>query len=125
MHSRTLRIGLPLAFFLFIGSIIYMADSANYNFAFYWVGAIPYGDKIAHMLLYGIMTLLLNYGLGFKSYRLLGFEMQLGAVIVLVFAGLEELSQYWLPSRSCDILDFVADLVGAVLFSLRGATLCD
>ncbi|MCK5854509.1 MAG: VanZ family protein, partial [Sulfurovaceae bacterium] len=37
---------------------------------------------------------------------------------VLTFAGLEELSQYWLPSRTCDVVDFVADMVGVVLFSL-------
>jgi VanZ family protein len=44
--------------------------------------------------------------------------MQLGAMIVLTFAGVEEISQYWLPSRTCDIFDFVADTVGVTLFSL-------
>ena len=114
---RSLRVGLPLGFFLFIAGIIYLADTANYNFAFYWVGSIPYGDKIAHASLYGVMALLLNYGMNFKSKKILGFNMQLGAVIVLTFAGLEELSQYWLPSRSCDVWDFVADSVGVILFS--------
>jgi VanZ family protein len=114
----SLRVVLPLGFFLFISTIIYIADNANYNFAFRFVGAIPYGDKIMHGILYGIMALLLNYGLNFKSIRAFGFDMQIGAIAVLLFAGLEEISQYWLPSRTCDIWDFVADIVGVILFSI-------
>jgi VanZ family protein len=114
LHPRVL---LPLGFFLFIGFIIYLADTADYNFAFRTIGAIPNGDKIMHALLYGVMALLLNYGLNFKSHKILGFNMQLGAILVLSFAGLEELTQYWLPSRTCDVVDFVADIVGVTLFS--------
>lgn len=109
---------LPLGFFIFITFIIFLADSADHNFAFRLIGHIPYGDKLMHGFLYGIMALLLNYGLNFKSYKLLGFNMQLGAIIVLTFAGLEEISQYWLPSRTCDVGDFVADTVGVIVFSL-------
>ena len=118
MTANKLRIILPLGFFIFIGFIIYLADTADHNFAFRLIGNIPYGDKLMHGLLYGVMALLLNYGLKFKSYKLLGFNMQIGALIVLTFAGLEELSQYWLPSRTYDVVDFVADTVGMVLFSL-------
>ena len=112
-----LRVILPLAFFLFIGVIIFLADTADDNFAFKLIGHIPYGDKFMHAILYGVMALLLNYGLKYKSYKLLGYNMQLGAIIVLTFAGLEEISQYWLPSRTCDLFDFVADVVGVVLLS--------
>lgn len=118
MTSNQLRIILPLGFFIFIGYIIFRADTADYNFAFRLIGHIPYGDKLMHGFLYGVMALLLNYGLNFKLYRILGFNMQLGAMIVLTFAGVEEISQYWLPSRTCDIFDFVADTVGVTLFSL-------
>jgi len=113
-----LRLILPLSFFTFITFIIYLADTANYNFAFRLVGHIPYGDKFMHGLLYGAMAMFLNYGLNYKSFRLFGFNMQVGALIVLTFAGLEEISQYWLPSRTCDVLDFVADTIGVTLFSI-------
>ena len=119
MRADSLRIILPLGFFIFIGFIIYLADSADHNFAFELIGHIPYGDKLMHGLLYGVMALLLNYGLNFKSKKIFGFNLQVGALIVLTFAGLEELSQYWLPSRTCDLVDFVADTVGVILFSLR------
>ncbi len=118
LHKNLIfRIGLPLAFFFFILWIIILADSANYNFAFYVVGSVPYGDKIGHALLYGVMAILLNFGLGFKTKKFLGFNMQIGAMIVLLFAGLEELSQYYFPSRSLDFYDFLADFIGVVLAS--------
>jgi hypothetical protein len=117
MKHLNLRIILPLSFFLFIGFIIFLADTADHNFAFRLIGHIPYGDKLMHGLLYGVMALLLNYGLNFKSKKIFGFNMQVGALIVLTFAGLEEITQYWLPSRTCDVFDFVADTVGVVLFS--------
>jgi len=118
MKKINLRILLPLGFFIFIGFIIYLADTADHNFAFRLIGHIPYGDKLMHGLLYGIMALLLNYGLKFKAYKFLGFNMQLGAIIVLVFATIEEISQYWIPSRTFDLGDLLADFVGVVLFSL-------
>ena len=114
----------PLSFFLGICYIIFLADTADYNFAFHVVGQIPYGDKICHALLYGIMAFLLNYGLGFLTHQ--GWQecppyrwyIPLGSIIVLIFAFLEECSQYWIPSRSFDLCDLVADFVGVVLFSL-------
>ncbi|RUM68020.1 MAG: trypsin [Sulfurovum sp.] len=118
MQSNKLRTILPLSFFIFIVFIIYLADTADYNFAFRMIGHIHNGDKIMHGLLYGIMALLLNYGLNFKSKKIFGFNLQVGAMIVLTFAGLEEITQYWLPSRTCDFFDFVADTVGVILFSL-------
>jgi len=118
MRVNNLRILLPLSFFIFILFIIYLADTADYNFAFRVIGHIPNGDKLMHGLIYGVMAFLLNYGLNYKSCKFFGFNMQIGALIVLTFAGLEEISQYLLPSRTCDIFDFVADMVGVVLFSL-------
>ena len=119
MSTLTRReILLPLSFFIFISFIIFLADTADHNFAFRLIGYVPYGDKIGHVVLYGLMALFLNYGFNFKSKKIFGFNMQIGAIIVLTFAGLEEITQYWLPSRTCDVFDFVADTVGVVLFSL-------
>ena len=66
MTSTQTRWLYPLSFFIFISYIIFLADTADYNFAFHMVGQIPYGDKMCHALLYGVMALLLNYGLGFR-----------------------------------------------------------
>ena len=130
---------LPLGFFLFISYIIFLADTADYNFAFRVVGYIPYGDKICHALLYGTMALLLNYGLSFRRVQLLPhlnvwinknllthikFKDTLantpyvGSLLILTFATLEEMSQYYIPSRTFDLWDLLADFIGVVLFSI-------
>ena len=131
------RVFLPLSFFIFISYIIFLADTADYNFAFRVVGHIPYGDKMCHTLLYGMMAFLLNYGLGFRRvrlpphlqplYRIKAFSAlrfkgavataPYGSIIVLMFAILEECSQYWIPSRTFDLWDLGADFAGVVLFS--------
>jgi len=111
LNSRVL---LPLGFFIFISFIIYLADTADYNFAFRLIGDIPFGDKLMHGILYGTMALLLNYGLNYKSFK----SLQIGAIIVLTFAIIEEITQYWIPSRTFDFGDLWADVIGVVLFSL-------
>jgi len=114
MKSNILKVTLPLGFFIFISSIIFIADNANYNFALRWVGAIPYGDKIGHATLYGVMAMLLNYGLSYRKVK----GLQLGAVLVLTFAIIEEFSQIYIPSRTFDLYDVFADIVGVIIFSL-------
>ncbi len=118
MTFLTPRVFLPLSFFIFISYIIFLADTADYNFAFRLVGYIPYGDKIAHTGLYGIMALLLNFGLNFKQVKHFGVSLQLGALLVFIFAGLEELTQYYIPSRTFDLGDLFADFIGVVLVSI-------
>ena len=139
MQTIQIRWLLPLSFFIFISYIIFLADTADYNFAFRVVGHIPQGDKICHALLYGMMAFFLNYGLGFRRVRLpthlqpsygmkalsvfrvkgaLANAPYAGSVIVLVFAAIEECSQYWIPSRTFDLWDLLADFVGVLLFSL-------
>jgi hypothetical protein len=118
MFNLNLRVVLPLGFFIFISFIIFLADTADHNFAFRLLGDIPYGDKIGHIVLYGAMAWFLNFGLKFKSYKIMGFNMQLGALIVLAFAIMEEGTQYYIPSRTFDLYDVLGDFIGVVLFSL-------
>ncbi|PHS34057.1 MAG: trypsin [Sulfurovum sp.] len=113
MINANMRWFLPLSFFIFISYIIFLVDTADHNFAFRLVGHIPHGDKIAHAVLYGLMALLLNYALDFRKYS----TIQLGSLIVLTFATLEEFSQYYIPSRTFDMGDLLADFVGVVLVS--------
>ena len=152
MNSLQTRVLLPFTFFIFISYIIFLADTADYNFAFSLVGHIPYGDKIAHTLLYGVMAFLLNYGLGFRyiQYKSISvgccppttptlntkyliiwsnikrcckgttpykFHIKLGSILVFTFATLEEFSQYFIPSRTFDFGDLLANFIGVVFVS--------
>lgn len=117
--NRLKRVFYPASFFAVLLAIIYKADTANYNFAFHVVGMIPYGDKIAHAILYGIMVYLLNYGLNGKRW----LRMEIGSLIVFVFAFVEEVSQLYFPSRSFDWFDLLADAIGilavTVIYRMR------
>ena len=115
---KMIRFLAPLSFFSFILWIIFIADTRKNHIIFVWMEDIPYADKIGHVMLYGILALLLNFALNFKSTKIAGFNLQIGALIVLTFAGVEELTQYYFPNRTLDIYDFLADVVGVVIFSL-------
>ncbi|MBN2824661.1 MAG: VanZ family protein [Campylobacterales bacterium] len=108
---------LTAIFFAIIVFIIYMANTAPRSEFFVFLKSVPYSDKIAHAILYGVMAMLLNYSLNFRTIRFWKFNLQLGAIIVLTFAGLEELTQAFNPNRTLDWGDLIADVVGVVLFS--------
>ena len=116
MKQIAWRIIYPLSFFIFISYIIFLADTADLNYGLVIVKMIPYGDKFFHALLYGMMAMFLNYGLEYR--RVASYGVQLGAVIVLTFATVEEFSQYFIATRTFDLGDLLADIVGVVLFSL-------
>ncbi len=78
--------------------------------ALYWPGSaeagldIPGADKVAHVLLFGVPVWLVG--------RLTG-RIWLVAGIFALHAVVSELIQYWfLPHRSGDPLDLLADLLG-------------
>jgi len=105
-------------FFLFICWVILQADSSSDSIFFDVAGAIPYGDKVGHILLYGVLTSLTIVAVGFRRIYLANRCLPLGAVMVFVFAAVEEISQIFLPNRTFDMIDLCADLIGVVLFSL-------
>jgi hypothetical protein len=106
-----------LLFFPFILWIIIMADSGTENILFDLIKSVPQGDKLAHLGLYGLLTVLLNVALNFRALTIKNYPLQWGAVLVLTFALLEEMSQYFFPNRTLDMIDVIADVIGIVLFS--------
>ncbi|MFC1747595.1 VanZ family protein [Pseudomonadota bacterium] len=106
---------LPALFFLFILWIIYEANQGNNNLFITFTASVPYGDKLGHIGLYGVLTLLIN--LASRCYRIqLGnISLQAGTLAVLVFSLAEELSQGLLPTRTLDMGDAAADIVGIMI----------
>jgi VanZ family protein len=72
--------------------------------------AFPGADKLVHLALYGVLGALVARAIGPTPSR-----NTLGAVLVgvAVFAAVDEWHQRFVPGRSPDVLDFVADLTGA------------
>jgi len=117
MHKYSYAV-LALCFFSFILWVIYQANTGQQNVFFQLVAAIPYGDKLGHFCLFGFLTLLVNFSLNFKTLRLGSSQLYLGSILVSTFVIVEELSQFFIPSRTLDPLDLLADFVGIMTFSL-------
>ncbi|MFO7538775.1 MAG: VanZ family protein [Chloroflexota bacterium] len=106
---------LAFCFFLFILWIIYLANTGSSSIFFNLVRSIPYGDKLGHVGLFGFLTLLAIVGSKFRSFSYGRLNIYYGAAIVFLFALGEELSQTFIPSRTFDFVDLVANSIGIVV----------
>jgi VanZ family protein len=71
-------------------------------------------DKVAHMCAYGLLAGLVFYGLRqsgrpWTPRAMLWFPV----LFVALYGGSDEFHQYFIPSRSCDVVDWLADVTGA------------
>lgn len=108
---------LAILFSLFIIEIILLADLGMLGILGV-VNRIPYGDKIGHFLLYGILTLLIDLAL-FRSRpdlrrSLISLRV---ALILTLLIGLEEYSQQFFANRSFDLVDLFFSYLGVAFFS--------
>lgn len=81
------------------------------------IDTIPYGDKISHIGFYGLLTLTLNSAFQLKTIPVLKQNVLLGSLGVVLFSSAEELSQYYFPGRTVDILDLLCNYSGIILAS--------
>jgi polysaccharide biosynthesis protein VpsQ len=108
---------LALFFGLFIVVIIVLADNDMLGIMGF-INQIPYGDKIGHFALYGILTLLVDLAL-FASLPHLSRRLIVSrtALILALIIGLEEFSQQFFPSRTFDLVDLAFSYLGVTFFS--------
>jgi hypothetical protein len=113
---KMLRILPALLFFSFIGWIIFQANSGSKNIFFDLVDLIPYGDKLGHFILYGTLSILTTIAFNYKYLLVISYRLPIGAIIVLVIAIVEEVSQIFLSNRTFDMVDISADIAGIFIF---------
>lgn len=94
-----------------------MANTDQDTLFFSFARMLPHGDKISHITLFGFFTLLLNLSTRCKTLAIYNGSCYLGTLAVWVFVTLEEMSQSFFPSRTVDLVDYAASLIGIVLFS--------
>ena len=79
---------------------------------------IPHLDKMLHLGAYGLLTLLLARALR-GTARASSGDLALAACLwATAYGGVEELLQRSLPGRSCDLMDMLANALGAALAAL-------
>ena len=103
------------AFFCFIIWVIYLANTGQSSVFFQFIASIPYGDKLGHFCLIGLLTLIMNFAFKLKSFKVCSMELFLGTMLVVTFVIVEEFSQYYIPNRTFDLF---ANFIGIILFNL-------
>lgn len=82
------------------------------------IDRFPLGDKGVHFIEYGLLGLLLAHAM-FRTWpRHHPARTATLAVLVTVLWGfVDEIHQAFVPGRSSDVLDLVADTAGAIVFA--------
>jgi polysaccharide biosynthesis protein VpsQ len=111
--------------FAFAALLIAMVVIANRGQGSQWwpfVGKIPYADKFGHLALFATLGFLCN--LAFPRIRLHFLPRVITGITFVLFLliSLEELTQAFIPARTCDLADWLADLAG--LASGQFAAIC-
>ncbi len=99
-----------------IAGIVVLADVKSTQYLLRFSGGIPYFDKIAHFLLMGGFSFLVNLLLSARSVSVWKLRYLLGSIIVLTVVTIEEFSQMFIGGRSFDVGDLVADYAGIMIF---------
>jgi len=68
-------------------------------------------DKLFHAGAYGVLGLLVAFAVGATTRRAAGVAV----VIASLYGVSDELHQYFVPGRSCDVFDWLADTGGAAV----------
>ena len=72
-------------------------------------------DKVAHICAFGLLAGLVSYGLRRSGKPWTpGALLLLPVLFVACYGASDEIHQYFVPTRSCDILDWMADVTGAL-----------
>jgi polysaccharide biosynthesis protein VpsQ len=101
-----------LIFFLFIIGIIVANDLGQISGIINRINTIPFGDKIGHAIFIGTLAYLLNYALADRLIKIGDYKILLGCLIIAVVMTMEEFSQIWIPTRTFDLVDLLANYLG-------------
>ncbi|MEM6785589.1 MAG: VanZ family protein [Bacteroidota bacterium] len=116
MHR--LLVALAAGFTGFIGWVIYIANTGQDSVVMDWARDLPYGDKLGHLVLFGLLALALNVAFRLRTVALGRVRAYLGTALVSAFVVVEELSQLFIATRTFDLVDLLADTVGIALATL-------
>jgi polysaccharide biosynthesis protein VpsQ len=109
---------LAILFALLILLIIILADIGALPPSLRLLKDLPYGDKIGHFILYGILTLLVDLALfGAHPHLIRKWLAVTGGLILALLIGLEEFSQQYFANRTFSLKDLAASYLGVIFFS--------
>jgi len=102
----------------YVSLLLIIAASADLDIRL-WVfdvaDAIPFGDKLGHMFLAGLLSFLVNSALRCRTCSFLRLKLRIGSLVTFAIVLTEELSQIWIASRNVDPYDLLWDAIGIYL----------
>ena len=101
---------------LLLSGIVMLANMGTAPWVFTAVGLIPYGDKVGHMVLMGLLAFFLNGALCCRTVSMFRLHLLVGSLVAYLLVFAEELSQHWVASRNLDVYDMLFDVFGIYLF---------
>lgn len=104
----------------------YYAAIAAYCSLIFWLSnqphppqpeiGFPHMDKVAHIILFGGLAGLVSLGLHRSGKRYTPSIYHIAPVLVVLGYGIfDECHQYFVPPRTPDVFDIMADVTGAIL----------
>ena len=109
-RHKVLLVYLPLIFYWIILFTLTTLPTES-------VPSVGVSDKVEHLLAYFVLSILLYLTLLFqrKSVLLKNYAMLFTILIVFAYGIIDELHQLMIPGRSCELLDFLADMIGGII----------
>ncbi|MBO8131786.1 MAG: VanZ family protein [Candidatus Marinimicrobia bacterium] len=93
--------------------IIFVLSSMESGGAFNVLGV----DKILHLIEFGLYAVLMNIAIISSSNKYLIMNNCYYTVLLsMVYAASDEIHQFFVPTRDCSIYDFMADVIGILIF---------
>jgi VanZ family protein len=109
-----MRRTLPLLYIAFILLMVVLADTGTIGFFVQWIHAIPYGDKACHALFAFGLGLAVDHRFG-RDFRMGTLTLRTTPFWLCPLVLLEECSQLFIPGRTFDLGDLLADAIGLTL----------
>ena len=113
--KRILPVTAASAFVIFFITIVIIADRGEGDHWWGFIHSIPFGDKIGHLGLVGTLSLLCNLAVRPRRVSFLPSFITVTSAVLLLVLSLEEISQAFMPQRTCDLFDWFADLAGLAI----------
>jgi len=79
---------------------------------------IPFGDKLGHLALSGVLSFLLNKTLRCRTVAFRRVDVRIGSLLAYLLVLAEELSQIWIISRRAEALDLLCAFAGIHIFGM-------
>jgi VanZ family protein len=105
------------AFWVYLGILLSISLSAYLRIIPTEIQQFPHYDTILHFLLLGIAAYLSHQALIKRNFIIFNIPLPLAPLIVFGFCIIDEIIQYFVPYRSADFTDLVADVLGIIVFT--------